>query len=303
MVVLTACADDDPQSRASDPTARSRPAPHDSQDAAGVLDRDGSLPEGRTPPMDAGAASCSAMPIPEGELQNRASGSSVFGRVVGGEAGRFDIFGDTECGIADVRVCLFATDVCTESDEAGQFVLSDLPEGVDAEISFEKPNFRSALRLVQLQATPVNLRQTRILRRESSQSLLATIGEALDDSTGSLVAVPVAAGEGIGTIIVPEGVSVALMPGDHTPVYSLGAPEAGGPSLDALDRDLSETRFGGWAFFPALEAGDYVVHFERDGATCGQALPGSSHGVDDSGSLKVKVVAGFSTASVVAFCP
>ena len=78
------------------------------------------------------------LPIPEGELQNRASGPSVFGLVTGGDPGWFDAQGGTECGLAGVRICQLGTDTCTDSDAAGQFVLGGLPEGQDIEIAFEK---------------------------------------------------------------------------------------------------------------------------------------------------------------------
>jgi hypothetical protein len=289
---------------ATTPSPRESPASREPRDGSAPAARDGApSSDSGDAQRDAGTTRCPATPIPEGELQNQASGSSVFGHVVGGEVGHFDALGNTECGVEGVRVCLLDTETCTDSDAAGQFVLIGLPEEADAAISFEKTGFGSALRLVQLQAAPVNLRRTRVLRRTAQRSLLETIGESPDASRGTLVAVPVAAGEGIGTVIIPAGVSIVLMPGDRAPVYSRGAPESGGPSSDEIDLDLSATGFGGWALFAAVEPGDYTVRFERDGAVCDQSLPGSSHGVDDSGHLKVKVVAGFVTSSVAAFCP
>ena len=51
-----------------------------------------------------------------------------------------------------------------------------------------------------------------------------------------------------------------------------------------------------------VDPGDYSVHFELNGKACSTALPGFGYGVDAEGNVRVKVVAGYSTGSISAFC-
>jgi hypothetical protein len=241
-------------------------------------------------------------PIPDGELQNRASGPSVFGIVVGGDMGWFDALGGTECGVAQVRICLRSTDRCTDSDHAGQFVLGGLPEGQDIELTFEKPGISNLLRPVHVGATPIFLRQTRIVPSEGARENLARAGIALDSSKGNLVAVPLAAGEGIGGIVLPEGVVMSLKPSGPAPLYSLGSESSGGLSSDVLDPELQATRSGGWATFANVDPGDYALRFERNGRVCSTAMPGFGYGADADGNIRMKVVAGYTTSGIAAFC-
>jgi len=275
----------------------------------GAPDTDGSTSGtgGSMPEADARVRPpCSNPRIPDGQLQNRASGPSVFGIVVGGDTGLYDVFGGTECGLAGIRICQLGTDTCTDSDAAGQFVLGGLPEGQDIEIAFENPGnseLSKVLRLVHTGSSPINLAQTRILAREYARELLAKVGTVVDfASKGTLVAAPVAAGEGIGSIVVPEGVVITLKPSGPAPLYSLGSESPGGLSRDDLDPSLQATSAGGYGLFPNVEPGDYGVRFERNGQPCAAALPGYGYGVDAEGNVRVKVLVGYSTTSIVGFC-
>jgi hypothetical protein len=245
--------------------------------------------------------------IPDGQLQNRASGPSVFGIVVGGDTGVFDVFGGSECGLAGFRICQRDTETCAESDAAGQFVLGGLPENQDIEIAFEKPDsseLSKVLRLVHTGSSPINLGQTRVLTREYARALLMNVGTAPDlTSKGSLAAAPIAPGEGIGRVLVPEGVVVTLKPSGPAPLYSLGSESPGGLSRDALDPSLQGTSAGGYVLFPNVEPGDYTVRFEHNGQPCTVPIPGYGHGVDAEGNIRAKVLAGYSTTSICALCP
>jgi hypothetical protein len=284
---LVSCGDD----RAATPT----PPGADS----GAPEPDGSATDGGPPARPP----CQNPPIPEGELQNRASGPSVFGIVVGGDPGLFDAFGGTECGLAGVRICQLGTNTCTDSDPAGQFVLNGLPAGQDLEISFEKPSMTKPLRLVHTGNTPINLEQTRLLTFDPTLELFARAGIVLDNTNkGNLVAVPIAAGEGIGGIVVPEGVVITLKPSGPAALYTLGIESSDGLSKDDLDPSLQATRFGGWGIFANVDPGDYAVRFERNGQACSTALPGFGYGADAEGNIRVKILAGHSTASIAAFC-
>ena len=262
---------------------------------------------GSMPDADAQARpACPNPRIPEGQLQNRASGPSVFGIVVGGDTGLYDVFGSSECGLAGIRICQLGTDTCTESDVAGQFVLGGLPQGQDIEIAFENPDsseLYKVLRLVHPGSSPINLGQTRILTREYALALLARAGTTLDlTSRGSLVAAPIAAGDGIGGLDVPESVVVTLKPTGPTALYSLGSESPGGLSRDDLDPSAHATRAGGYSIFANVEPGDYAVRFERSGQPCSSAIPGYGYGTDAEGNVRVKVLAGYSTTSIVVFC-
>lgn len=251
---------------------------------------------------DAATAPTCAEPIPVGELQDKASGPSVFGQVVSGEYGWYDTFGNRTCGLEGARVCLFETETCTESDEAGQYVLEGLPEGEEVEISVEKAGYFSVLRLVNLLSVPVNLSRTRILRAEDRRAMLESLGLDADTERGGLAAVSITPGEAIGVVDVLAGVQITLSPGAIGPVYSLGVLEPGGLASDELDPDLAATREGGWAIFPDLEAGDYTAHFEAEDGVCSY-VPGFGLGADEAGDIRVRVRDGFNTGPIAAFCP
>jgi hypothetical protein len=270
----------------------------------------GSDPAGEPtlPAADSGADAtvrppCPNPPIPEGELQNRAIGPSVFGMTVGGDPGWFDALGGTECGLPGVRICQLGTDTCTESDEVGQFVLGGLAEGQDIEIAFEKSGSTKVLRLVHTGTTPINLRQTRLITYESGRELVARAGTVLDPDKGMIAGGALAAGEGIGGLVLPEGVVMTLKPSGPAPLYSVGSKTPDGLSSDELDPALQATRFGGWGIFVNVDPGDYAVRFERNGQVCNQALPGYGYGADAEGNVRVKVVAGYSAGTIAAFCP
>jgi hypothetical protein len=254
-----------------------------------------------SPEPDSGGTPCPHLPIPDGELQNRASGPSVFGMTVGGDPGWFDALGGTECGLAGVRICQLGTATCTESDAAGQFVLGGLPEGQDVEIGFEKPGSTKALRFVHTGATPISLRQTRLVTYESGRELFARAGVVLEPDKGIVVGVPIAPGEGIGGFVLPDGVVMTLEPSGPAALYTLGSEGTSGLSSDALDPALGATRFGGWGNFANVAPGDYAVRFERSGQPCSVALPGFGYGADAGGAIRVKVVAGYA-GSVAALC-
>jgi hypothetical protein len=245
---------------------------------------------------------CPNPPVSEGELQNRASGSSVFGQTVGGDPGWFDALGGTACGLPGVRICQRGTETCTESDASGQFVLGGLPEGKEIEITFVRPGSTKVLRLVHVGTAPINLRMTRLVDYDGGRELFAKVGVVLDPTKGLLLAVPIAAGPGIGGIVMPESVAVTMKPSGPAPLYSAGSATPDGLSSDELDPSLGATRFGGWAIFPNVEPGDYAIRFERNGQVCNTALPGFGYGVDAEGHIRVKVLADHSTAGIAAFC-
>ena len=251
-----------------------------------------------------GAPSCEAPAgVSDGELQNRASGPSVFGSVRGTKAGWADPTGTSDCGVAGVRVCRHGTDLCTETDAAGQYVLLGLPEDEDLEISFEREGLSNTLRLLHSGASPLNLNQTRILEVTEVVGLFAKIGIDVDIQKGALTAVPLTASDAIGGLALPENVAVSLKPSGPDPFYSVGAEKPGALSSDALDPALRATRSGGWSLFVNVEPGEYAVHFERNGVACNQPLPGYGYGADANGNIRIKVFAGYSTATVAAFCP
>jgi hypothetical protein len=280
---IYACANDD-----------AAPAP----DAA----RPSSEPDAALPDEeDAAAAPSCPEPIPAGELQGQASGPSVFGRVVSRDLGSFDPMAADACGLQGVRICMFEAETCTESDEAGQFVLADLPSETDVEITFEKAGFFPVLRLAHVQGAPINLTTVRILTEGDRRTLLESVDVGIDPEQGGMVAIALEPGEAIGTVAIPHGVEITLLPGDIAPYYSRGALLGELPS-DELDPEIESTRAGGWAMFPGLDPGDYTVRFERDGVVCGVSLPGFGFGVDSEGHVRVRIRKGFNTASIAALC-
>jgi hypothetical protein len=255
----------------------------------------------RPPASQPKTQTCSSPRIPEGELQNQASGPSVFGIVVGGEPGLFDAFGESQCGVAGVRICLFGTELCTQSDAAGQFVLGGLPEDQDVEISMEKLGSVSLLRPLHTASVPLNLRQTRLVTLAGANALSRTVGVDRDDTKGLLIGIPLAPGEGIGGVVMPEDVVMTLVPDGPTALYTRGAVEPSGLSSDEFDRDLLATRYGGWGTFFNVDPGDYAVRFERSGRKCSQGLPGFGYGLDADGNVRTKIVAGHQS-SIAVFC-
>lgn len=241
--------------------------------------------------------------VSDGELQNRASGPSVFGKVIATEPNEFLIGVGRNCGVAGVSVCLHETQTCTESDAAGQFVLSGLPESGDLAIRFEKPDFVRVVRLIAISGAPTNLFETRLVSTQLGEALYQDVGETVDPTKGSIIAHGLEAGEGIGSIALPGGVSISLTPQVRRPVYSAGAPAPAMPASDDMDASLPATRFGGWALFPNVPPGDYVMRFERAGIACNQPIPGFGFGADAQGNIRLRVLAGASTANVAAFCP
>jgi hypothetical protein len=235
-----------------------------------------------------------------------ASGPSVFGHVVVAGLEPFDPFGPpAECGAEGVHICLHGTEICTESDAAGQFVLGGLPAGIDATITFERAGDQPTLpnlRLAQIGSVPVNLRQVRIAPASERGSVFRGTGLTPDAAAGVVVAVPIAPGEAIGGFMIPEGVTITLMPGEHRPFYSKGAIGPDGLSSSELDRELTATRAGGWAMFLNVPPGAYTLRFEHNGVPCSQTLPGNGLGVDAQGNVRIEVVAGFTTGSTVALC-
>jgi hypothetical protein len=141
------------------------------------------------------------------------------------------------------------------------------------------------------------------MKTEAVATLLAGIDRSADQGLGTLVAVPLAVGEAIGSVSLPQGVNIALTPGDARPYYTLGALKPGGFSSDEFDPNLHATSEGGWALFVGLRAGDYTVAFERNGSTCSTLIPGYGFGVDDLGHIRVRVREGFATSSIAALCP
>jgi hypothetical protein len=239
-------------------------------------------------------------PVPLGDLEHGVSGAAVVGQVVGGDLGIYDVFGNTECGIPSVHICLRGSDTCTESDAAGQFVLAGLAENANTAVTFEKAGFQAALRLAELRASVLDLAKTRLITLSS----LARAEPRMNTEAGkgNIVASALAAGEGIGGIVVQGGVTIKLMPEVEAPQYSQGQVAPGGVSSDTLDPSLSATQPGGWAVFWNVPPGSYTARFERGVDSCAMSLPGYGYGVDDDGKVKFEVVAGF-TVNVLAFCP
>jgi hypothetical protein len=256
--------------------------------------------DGGDPP--ASRPTCDSVPVPEGQLQNRATGSSVFGQVVGDDPGLYDALGRTECGLPGVRVCRHGTEDCTESDEAGQFVLNGLPADQDTEISFVKAGHLKAMRLVHTGSAPINLTQTRAGTERPWFEFLEKAGTPQDPNLGLIVAIPVAAGEGIGGLVLPGGVVMTLDPPGSGPAYSAGSSSPGGLSADEIVPELTATHDGGWALFLNVVPGEYAVRFEREGTPCSVALPGYGYGANPDGSIRIKTFAGYVTTSILALC-
>jgi hypothetical protein len=231
-----------------------------------------------------------------------ASGPSVFGLVLGAGLDAFDPDAAAECGTPGVRICLRGTQICTESDAAGQFVLGGLTAGMDAVITFELTGYQPTLRLAQVGSDPINLRGVRMLDVAVRGDVHRDTGVTRDETTGVVAAIPIAPGEGVGSFLLPEGVSVALMPGEHRPFYSRGTIEPSGLSSNELDPELSATRAGGWAVFLNVPQGAYSLRFERNGVPCAQTLPGGGLGLDAQGNVRIEVVSGFTTSSILALC-
>lgn len=307
LAALAACGDD---AGGSAEAERGAPAAHGGSDAGPASEREAGAArdaalqsDAATVPSSSRRPKCdSAQPIPPGDLQKRASGSSVFGRVVGGDAGFYDPYGMTDCGVGGATICLADSSTCTQSDEAGQFVLLGLPESAAVEITLEKPGFDSALRLVELATTPINLFETRLLTSSTAETAIEAAGVEVDRKLGTVVAVATTPGEAIGAIDLPSHAAMTLIPGAIAPLYSLGTTEPEGLSSDTLDPSLTETKEGGWALFPNVPAGDYTVHIEHKGTACIAFVSGYSLGTDTHGDRVVKVRAGFTTTTA-AYCP
>jgi hypothetical protein len=243
---------------------------------------------------------CEEAASASGELQSRASGSSVYGRVIG-EA-RLDDGDRVDCGVAGVRVCLSESGACTESDRAGEFVLNGLPQGIAGHVTFEASGLRSMLRLVELSDSPINLFETRMLTQARATRLSEDAGRTVDPKLAAVVAIALAASEAIGGISLAGDVVITLEPGGVEPLYSIGEVDESGSSSDALDPSLTATREGGWALFAGQEPGDYTVHFERGGVQCAPFVAGYGHGTDERGDIEVTLRGGFTTIAG-AFCP
>ena len=269
--------------------------------SGGAAGSDSGPSDGGGPP-DGGPTACPNPPIPEGDLQNRASGPSVFGITLGGDARWFDLFGGTECGLAGARICQLNTDTCTESDQAGQFVLGGLPENQDIELVFERPGAQKVLRPVHIGSVPINLEQVRLIDEKGQKDVLAKAGTVVDPAKGTLVASALAPGDAVGSFTAPEGAAITLKPSGPTPLYTVGSDPTTGLSSGEFDPVLTATRSGGWAYFANVEPGDYAVRVERNGQVCSVAVPGFGYGADAEGNVRVKVMAGYNTGIIVAFC-
>jgi hypothetical protein len=142
-----------------------------------------------------------------------------------------------------------------------------------------------------------------LLTDEISLEQFVKAGVTIDENKGMLVGTPLAVGEGIGAVVLPQNVVMTLVPAAQPPLYTIGSQAPGGPFSDEFDPNLQATRFGGWGIFVNIEPGDYAVRFERGGQRCSQTLPGYGYGADRDGNMRVKVVAGYTTVNVAAFCP
>lgn len=298
MCGLGACDDDAAESPDAGARARSRP---DARMATAADAAGGGGPDAAVDASAAPRADCDERASASSELQSLASGSSVYGRVIGGDAGLSDPNGNA-CGTAGVRVCLSESGACTESDRAGQFVLNGLPQGIAAHVTFEATGLRSMLRLVELSGSPINLFETRMLTQASATRLSERAGRPVDPKLAAVVGIALAASEAIGGISLAGDVVITLEPGGVEPLYSIGEVDESGLSSDELDPSLTATREGGWALFAGHEPGDYTVHFERGGVQCAPFVAGYGHGKDERGDIKATLRGGFTTI-VGAFCP
>jgi hypothetical protein len=231
-----------------------------------------------------------------------ASGPSMFGQVAAVTLDASAPLLPKDCGLRGVRICVRGSQTCTETDAAGQFVLAGLETGTDAIVTFEQPGHRPALRLAQVGTIPIDVGVVRLLEDASSERLLASVGRERDDTTGVVIGIALAPGEGIGSIVLPAGVTIALMPGEHRAYYVKGEEQPGGLSSGGIDREAMHTRPGGWALFFGVPPGSYSMRFERAGAPCSQTVPGLGFGTDEQGHVKLEVVAGFATSGVGALC-
>lgn len=290
-------ADDEPDPMEKDSASADRSVRREPSPDSGPLVRDA----GRGDASPRSDSTCEP-PIPAGELQNMASGASMFGQVAGVALEAFAPLLPAKCGLSGVRICVRDSEHCTESDAAGQFVLSGLETGTDTIVTFEQPGYRPALRLAQAGTIPIDAGVVRLLEAAASERMLADLGRERDETTGTIIAIALAPGEGIGSIVLPASVTMTLTPGEHRPYYVKGEVAPGGPSSNEIDREAMHTRPGGWAMFFGVPPGRYSMRFERAGTPCSQTLPGLGFGTDEQGHVKLEVVAGFATSGVGALC-
>jgi hypothetical protein len=158
------------------------------------------------------------------------------------------------------------------------------------------------MRLVHTGTAPINLAQTRAGTEGPWLKFLEEAGTPQDPNLGFIVALSIAAGDGIGGFVLPGGVVATLDPAGPRPVYSAGSTSPSGLSSDELDPELTATHEGGWAIFVNVVPGEYAVRFEREGQPCGVALPGYGFGATPDGSIRLKTFAGYVTTSIAALC-
>ena len=121
------------------------------------------------------------------------------------------------------------TDTCTDSDQAGQFVLGGLPEGQDIELAFEKPGSTKFCGSSTPEPRRSSCGRLAWSRTRAHANCLARAGIVIDSNKGNLVGVPLAPGEGIGGVVLPEDVVITLKPSGPAPLYSLGSESARWP--------------------------------------------------------------------------
>jgi hypothetical protein len=287
---LIGCGDDDDDERdASEPRAR---------DAATEGKRDAATDASAEPDRRCEGAA----PMRAGELQRLASGSSLYGQVVDGEAKLHAADGMAHCGLAGVKVCMAESGPCTESDRAGQFVLNGLPADGAARITFEAPGLRSVQRLVVLSSSPIDLFEMLLWTEARTTRRLQRVGREIDANAAAIVALGFGAGSTPSGVLLASDVAITLEPDGIQPLYSIGEFGDSGLSSDELDVSLTATRELGWGLFVGLEPGEHRVRFERGGVRCGPFIAGYGHGFDEQGDLEAVATDGFTTL-VGAFCP
>jgi hypothetical protein len=203
---------------------------------------------------------------------------------------------DERPAVEGAEVCVYENeDICTTTDENGEFMLEGVPADADVYLSFTKDGYGS--KIMGFSPGSSSLAVTVDIASDALHEVRATAAGAVDsEETGMISAAaityntdkvdsPFAVSNAAGDWIMLEGVSFALEPENGTgPVYA-DADEILDPSLDA-------TAEPGWAVFFDVEPGEYTVTFSHPTMSC----------MVVQGKDKLTVVAGHVTAGLVVLC-
>jgi hypothetical protein len=198
--------------------------------------------------------------------------------------------------IEGVEICVYENeDICTTTDENGEFTLEGVPADTDVYLSFTKDGYGS--KIMGFSSGSSSLAVTVDLASDALREVRATAAGAVDsEEKGSITAAaityntdkvdsPWASSSETGDWIRLEGVSFALEPESGTgPVYA--------DADDVLDPSLDVTAEAGLVYFYDVEPGEYTVTFSHPSMSCMLV-----QGLDE-----LMVVAGHRTYGLTVFC-